>query len=39
MADYAVAMQGIDRLRDGIRKVMSYYKQHFTEVDHNERYK
>ena len=39
MADHAVALQGTDRVRAGIRKVISHYKQHFTEADHNERYK
>ncbi len=39
MADHAVALQGIDRVRAGIRKVISHYKQHFTEADQNERYK
>ena len=39
MADHAVVMQGINRVRAGIRKVISHYKQHFTEADHNERYK
>lgn len=39
MADHAVALQRTDRVRAGIRKVISHYKQHFTEADHNERYK
>lgn len=39
MADHAVALQETDRVRAGIRKVISHYKQHFTEADHNERYK
>lgn len=39
MADHAVALQGTDRVRAGIRKVISHYKQHFTETDQGERYK
>ncbi len=39
MADHAVALQGTDRVRAGIRKVISHYKQHFTEADQGERYK
>ncbi len=39
MADHAVATQGIDRVRAGIRKVICHYKQHFTEADQGERYK
>lgn len=39
MADHAVALQRTDRVRAGIRKVISHYKRHFTEADRNERYK
>lgn len=39
MADHAVALQGTDRVRAGIRKIISHYKQHFTEADQGERYK
>ena len=39
MADHAVTLQGTDRVRAGIRKVISHYKQHFTEADQGERYK
>ena len=39
MADHATALQGTDCVRAGIRKVISHYKMHFTEADHNERYK
>lgn len=39
MADHAAALQGTDRVRAGIKKVISHYKKHFTEADHNERYK
>ena len=39
MADHAVALQKTDRVRAGIRKVITHYKQHFAEADQGERYK
>ena len=39
MADHTAALQVTDRVRTGIRKVITHYKQHFEEVDQGERYK
>ncbi len=39
MADHAAALQITDRVRTGIRKVITHYKQHFAEADQGERYK